>query len=299
MPRSKASADDHDDTTKKRPILTTGPLDDSILLQLTKSLNDVETARIAVSNRYKSLTHVWKDEDGERWGLGIPKENPIAMQVEQLAKELNKVEKQVEKQVRDYVKTHIMWKVFGSQIKGIGDKQFPRLLATIGDPYWHPVFDRTRTLAELQAYCGYSVTDGHAPRLARGERTNWNPEARKRLYLVAEQCTKSGKGGVYDLEIYQVAKEKYKDAVHTQLCYRCGPSGSPALPGSPLSGPHKTARARRLVAKEILKDMWETARDYHEQNMTTHDYEKIRAQRHAQLTDAERAEYEKAYKEAG
>lgn len=52
-------------------------------------------------------------------------------------------------------------------------------------------------------------------------------------------------------------------AVHRVPCHRCGPAGRPALIGSPLSDGHKDARALRLVAKAVLRDLWMAARTLH------------------------------------
>lgn len=43
-----------------------------------------------------------------------------------------------------------------------------------------------------------------------------------------------------------------------------GPAGKPAPTGSPLSTGHQHARALRLVAKTVLRDLWREARRIHE-----------------------------------
>lgn len=68
-------------------------------------------------------------------------------------------------------------------------------------------------------------------------------------------------------EFNRDGREKYADAKHPADCVRCGPKGKPALAGSDLSDGHKHARAIRLTAKEILKDLWIESRDiYQEQS---------------------------------
>ena len=87
-----------------------------------------------------------------------------------------------------------------------------------------------------------------------------NPTSKMRAYLIATSCVKQ-KGkfrGIYDAE-----REHYADAVHDVECKRCGPKGKPAQPGSPLSKGHQHARALRKVSKEILRDLWLVAREYH------------------------------------
>jgi hypothetical protein len=115
---------------------------------------------------------------------------------------------------------------------------------------------------------------GVAPSRARGQRANWNPDAKMRAFLVAESCVKQLRKPCHKPEgqawanhtldcqcsyyrfVYDTGREKYADAVHQVECKRCGPSGKPALPGSPLSAAHQHARALRLVSKEILRSMW-------------------------------------------
>lgn len=126
-------------------------------------------------------------------------------------------------------------------------------------------------------------TAGVAPLRTRGAKANWNKWAKMRAYLVAESCLKQlaktcvkpdGQAWAdHDPErcacspyrvVYDEGRRKYADAVHQVPCKRCGPSGRPAEVGRPLSDGHKHARALRLVAKTVLKDLWLAARDIHE-----------------------------------
>ena len=139
-----------------------------------------------------------------------------------------------------------------------------------------------------------------ALRRERGQRANWNPEAKMRAYLVAEstvkftgaEFTRKGKLARWPRspyrDVYDEAKAKAQVALHRRDCPRCGVCGvcgnllalnkkehlkrygcaerskvdAPA--GSPLSASHAHARATRAVAKNVLKDLWEEARHYHE-----------------------------------
>lgn len=110
---------------------------------------------------------------------------------------------------------------------------------------------------------------GVAPTRRKGQRSNWNTQARTRVYLIAESCIKAT-GGVNKAghnrprspyrDIYEAGRVKYADAVHAVPCTQCGPSGNPAQPGSPLKDSHKHMRAMRLVGKAILKDLWQESR---------------------------------------
>ena len=87
-------------------------------------------------------------------------------------------------------------------------------------------------------------------------------DRRKRVWVIASAMPKFP-GGHYE-HVYRQAREKYADAVHPTECVRCGPAGKPAPAGTDLSDGHKHARAIRIVAKELLKDMWRESRDlYH------------------------------------
>jgi hypothetical protein len=162
----------------------------------------------------------------------------------------------------------------------VGDKTAARLLAAIGDPYWHTVQDRPRTVSELWAYCGLHVEHaGVAPRRRKGEQANWSTAAKTRSWLIAEACVKQlrapctkaiDKPWAEHLEgcacspyrlVYDEARIKYHDAVHVLVCARCGPKG---VPGLPLSDGHQHARAMRFVAKRFLRDLWREAKRLHE-----------------------------------
>lgn len=159
---------------------------------------------------------------------------------------------------------------------------------------------RPRLVSELWAYCGLHVTNiptdqpacdnqsrvvggeqaGHpdqtsagthrrdvgvAPRRQKGQRANWNSIAKSRVYLIAESCIKQRHSPYRP--VYDEARIRYADDLHQTSCARCGPSGRPALAGSPLSAGHQHARAMRKVAKEILKDLWRESQRLHQDHL--------------------------------
>lgn len=213
-------------------------------------LNDLEKLRIANSNRLQAM----------QTDLGIV-DGPEIATAEKMTEIFTAAEKLVTKDLREALRqTPLAEWVKGTV--GVGEKQGARLLAVIGNPCrrydneadeWHP-----RTIAQLWAYCGYHVVSGAAPSRRRGEQGNWNTQARTRAYLIAESCVKKANSPYRP--VYDEGRAKYADAVHHAPCKRCGPSGKPAQPGSPLSKGHQHARAMRLVAKAILKDLWLAAR---------------------------------------
>jgi hypothetical protein len=239
-----------------------GPLlFDGYLCLVSDSLDDIEGLRIATDNRIRSLTRTEEDSDGEYRGLGLDARSPEVARAMVMAESIQALEHQTTLDLQRILRKHPLhgWV---KRSKGIGEKQAARLLAVIGDPYWNDLHDRPRTVSELWAYCGYAVNSGRAQRRTKGVLSNWNDKAKMRAFLMAQSCVKSG--GPYR-DVYDQAREQYAEAVHPHDCVRCGPAGKPALEGTPLSAGHQHARALRLVAKAILKDLWIEARTVHEQ----------------------------------
>lgn len=254
-------------------------------------LDDLESTRVANSNRLDHLTGTGTDKDGQMRGLGLSEEHPQVAALAAIIAGIRVLEHQAELTLGRELRVHPL----GPWVKrsqGVGPKQGARLLASIGDPYWNTLHDRPRTVSELWAYCGYHVLPGGgdtsqsspdtqprpagvAAARAKGQRANWSADARKRAHLVAAKCvmqvaTGGRPAAPYRL-LYDIGRAKYADSTHKNDCRRCGPKGKPALVGSPLSDGHKHARAVRLVAKEVLKDLWIESKRIHEE--TTHQQE--------------------------
>ncbi|HEX2244288.1 MAG TPA: hypothetical protein VHK27_13770 [Gammaproteobacteria bacterium] len=208
---------------------------------LAAQLLDVEKTRVAINNRVQAAErdHSFTFEFNEFLKESY---NSIIEQEESLIKELER-----------QVKQHPMgpWQ---KSFKGVGAKQFARLLGAIGDPYWHIAEDRPRSVAELWSYCG--MAPGQIRR--RGAKLNWSPEAKMRIHLIAKSIVKVG-----DRRAYDHRREVTAERVHAAECVRCGPSGSPAQPGSPWNDGHKHADALRYQGKMVLKEMWREARKLH------------------------------------
>lgn len=241
---------------------------DALLLLYADALDDLERVRIATENRARSLAQV-KGMDG----------TPEEARLRGLCDALRALEHSAELELKRALRAHPL----GPWVKrtvGVGEKQGARLLAAIGDPA------ERRTVSQLWAYCGYHVLNpshstpgtqravagvhplhpdhllygtqapvaGVAPSRRRGQKANWNTVAKTRAFLVAESCIK--KAASPYRAVYDQGRAKYADAVHHHDCVRCGPTGKPAPTGSPLSAGHQHARALRLVAKAILRDLW-------------------------------------------
>jgi hypothetical protein len=218
-------------------------------------LNDLEGVRIANDNRIRSL----------REDLGLADDDKSMVTATLIAKSLAEAEKLATQELRSLLKATSL-RSWIKETVGVGEKQGARLLAVIGNPCWR--FDNEadefvpRSIAQLWSYCGYAVVNGRAPARTRGHQANWNTEARTRAYLIAESCIKHATSPYR--KVYDEGRAKYQDSTHSVECKRCGPSGNPAKAGSPLSDGHKHARAMRLVAKAVLKDLWLAARDAEE-----------------------------------
>jgi hypothetical protein len=269
-------------------------LADPLLALAADVLDDLEHVRIANENRLRQLTRDEEDVDGEKRGFGLTLDHPDVKRLAALVAALAKAEHDAELNLKRQLRKHPLGP-WVKQARGVGEKQAARLLAAIGDPYWNDLHDRPRTVSELWAYCGYhvlpaghrwrdaqggsasgaqaggnpdrSTPDAHAARVgvaaarARGQKANWSADAKMRAYLVAVSIVKAG--GPYR-EVYDQARAKYDGAVHQVECKRCGPAGKPAQPGSAISAGHQHARAIRIVAKEVLKDLWREAKRLHE-----------------------------------
>ena len=239
------------------------------LLIATEYLNDIEGLRIAQENRLRSAKAEAPNLDLSSY--------------EKMGEAFARIEMAAVKQVELAVQWHPLG-FWVSQTKGIGYKQGGRLIGSIGKvsvkgaQYKDGVLIEAerprRDEAELWAYCGYVP----GQKRKKGVKSNWNAKAKMRAYLCAEAAVKAGVRKLvgcndddgYDLTHrkaisplgaeYLSARAHYSDAVHKDPCPQCGPAGKPALAGSPLSNGHKHARALRIVAKEILRDMFLEAR---------------------------------------
>lgn len=252
-----------------------GILRDPVLGVLSDVLDDFETVRIANANRVRILTRTEEDGDGESRGWGLTEEHPEVAKLLLTLKALESAEHDSTLNLQRALRKHPL-AVVQKRYRGLGEKQFARMLATVGDPYWNDLHGRPRTVSELWAYCGLDVRNGEAPKRQRGQQSNWSEDARKRLYVISASLTKGGrmaddKRGPQDPVadkyrlLYDATKAKYADSVHPVDCKRCGPAGKPALAGTPRSAAHIHAVAIRAMSKELLKELWREARDIYEE----------------------------------
>lgn len=245
------------------------------LVLLAETVDGLEAVRMAASSRLRAL----RDD----YGVAGTREY---QRVETLVANTAALEHQAIVELQRGMREHPLGP-FVRATPGLGQKQVARLLAAIGDPAVRYVVDDAdqirsipRTLPQLWAYCGLHVVPaaGHssgspraqttvasggdvAPARRRGEPANWSGDARLRAFLVASSCVKHRPSPYRP--VYDRGRAKYAGATHPAPCPRCGPAGRPALAGSPLNLGHQHARAVRLVAKAVLRDLWRESRRVH------------------------------------
>lgn len=252
---------------------------DPTLALLSITLDDLESQRIAMQNRYRSLTTSGTSESGLEWGYGLDERSPEVAIFASLTEQSISLEKDAIKALEKAMKKHPLGPWIAAQ-KGAGNKTVARLLGAIGDPYWHSVEDRPRTVSELWAYAGYKP----GQRRKKGQQSNWSDDAKKRTYLIAQgfvkqldpQCKRDGgiaehqpdcKCSVYR-KVYDERRHHTKNNLHQSECVRCGPSGKPAQPDTPWSAAHQMADAIRVTGKTFLRDLWRESRRIHEENIS-------------------------------
>lgn len=254
-------------------------------------VDDLERVRIANENRLRQLTRTEADSDGEVRGFGLPEEHPDVIRLVEIVNLIGEAEKDSIKSLQRLMRTNDLGP-WGKSKRGIGEKQLARLLAAIGNPYIRPTITREdgsvlpegpRSLTSLYAYSGLIVDEnGVAVRRRRGVKTNWSNTAKMRAYVIAESCIKqldrstceknddtslvthvTGCGCSEFRIVYDNAKQRYSNALHSFECVRCGPSGKPAQAGSALSDGHKHMRAVRSVMKAVLRSLYYEAKRIH------------------------------------
>jgi hypothetical protein len=265
---------------------------DALLLIFADALDDLERVRIATDNRSRALRQI-KGLDG------TPEEARLAGLSDALAALEHGAELELKRALRTHPLGPWMKRTVGVGEKqgarllaAIGDPSSRRTVSQL----WaycgyhvlpviqsdrgthvppddgHPLPADHKGVGDQRTHVGgdpssgtspctseaHTPSAGVAPSRKRGQKANWNSTAKMRAFLVAESCIKH-RSSPYRA-VYDAGRVKYAEAVHPAPCQRCGPAGKPAVVGSPLSDGHKHARALRLVAKAVLKDLWIEAR---------------------------------------
>lgn len=150
--------------TPDRAVTVSQRLADFRLALAAQAVDDLESMRIAAANRLRVVRVDWLL-------TGTPEEADQAELVDALAA----LEKKAVRKLEKLMAVHPLagWQ---RQQLGIGAKQLARLLAVIGDPYWHPGTVNEdgvvthepgpRKRYELRAYCGLHVVPVVPTRIA-------------------------------------------------------------------------------------------------------------------------------------
>lgn len=237
-------------------------LADPFLSLAAEVVSDLEENRKANANRLGFLTRSGEDADGIERGLGMDERHPDVARLAALVDAMAQLEHKAVLNLNRLVRQHPLGPWIKAQ-KGVGDKQAARLLAIVGDPYINMQTGEPRTVSQLRSYCGH----GDPTRRKRKGMTQadlfalGSPEAKMRVWNIAASCLKAQ--GHY-ADVYYARKDVTEGRLHVNDCVRCGPSGKPALAGSPWSDAHRHADALRIVGKEFLRDLWLEAKRLHE-----------------------------------
>jgi hypothetical protein len=139
--------------------LTNQPLTlaDPVLSINADIVDDLERTRMANVNRIGVMTRVGPDEDGQQRGWGLSLDHPQVKPIQEIVVNLAALEKDAVLQLQRAVRKHPLWTSWGKDAKGVGEKQFGRLIASIGDPYINTKTGLPRTVGALRAYCGLHV----------------------------------------------------------------------------------------------------------------------------------------------
>lgn len=252
---------------KQQEIVDVEIKDSSSLKFQAEVFDSVQKLRVATQNRARSLM-----QSGDDSGDYEAPVNALTVLEEATRKLMMKELKVFSPAIYQWVK----------DTPGLGTSTVARLVGEIGNPaigipldveknpVGEPFF---RKVSQLWAYCGHGDASKRPNSKGidqAGIKAAGDPMAKMLVHLIAENTMKNVGGITKDgknrqrspyRDTYDLAREKYAEAIHTSECKRCGPSGKPAPVGSPLSDGHKHARALRKVGKEILKDMWLVARE--------------------------------------
>lgn len=266
---------------------------DPTLLMYSEIVDDFEEVRKANSNRLKMLTRNEPDKDGKFRGGNYSTNSPEVERLEYYVEQLKMAEDRAIKDLEAQLRRNPLYK-WAQDAKGVGAKQLARLLAIIGDPFVNGRLDQRRTVSALWAYSGLAVTeDGTAPKLRRGVQANWSTRAKTRAYLIAESCVKQlcaacreakkdpgldhnecdalaapVESGSDVLDDHMSSDRQFTGVVEGCTCPKYRRVYDERRQHTAKTRPdwtpgHAHADAVRKVSKEVLKDLWRAARDWH------------------------------------
>lgn len=186
-------------------------------------LDDLELLRIATTNRIAALER----EIGGRFP-----------HLDELSSTLATLENDARLELGRHWRKHPL-APWGAEIPGLGEKQFARLIAVIGDPSERP------NVAKLWQFCGHGRPGGIPPKATQAQLLACgSPHAKKRVYLIASQFVRQTGANGKSRSPYRDTYEKLRAKYETR-------DWTPA---------HKDAAARRELGKVFLRDLWVESR---------------------------------------
>lgn len=190
---------------------------DSDLMRYGRLLSDLEKSRVGLGNRLNAIQRF--------------ENNPLASNdIKNIVSPLENMEILYTKALVKEWKQHPL-SDWCSGIKGLSSgKNIARLIASTGEPS-----DREFVSSFLQ-YCGY----GAPSKRTKGSKSWWNPEAKKRVYLIVDSFVK------HRTEPYRTLYDSVKEEARVKH--------------SDWTDGHIDNHARRLTGKQFLKDLWNEAK---------------------------------------
>jgi hypothetical protein len=293
-----AGANVRDREAGRAPTPVDPGLLDPALCLAADIVDDLERVRIANENRLRQLTRTGEDKDGEERGFGLDESHPDVARLAAMVATLKQVEHDATLNLQRKVRKHPLGAWAKGQ-KGVGEKQIARLLAAIGDPYINSAKGEPRTVSALWAYSGLHVLPGGQPpcdapsapatgaqhrdtdhregdnhpaavgvaaKRKKGERANWSTKAKMRAYLIAESCVKQLSQQCRDG--HRPADAQWDPAVPACSCSPYRVVYDRRRTHTSTTHPewtdgHSHNDGLRVASKEILKDLWRAARDWH------------------------------------
>jgi len=236
-----------------------GLLADPALAFAADVLDDLERVRNANANRLRSLTATEPDEDGVMRGFGLDESHPDVARLAVIVTTMDALVHDATLQLQRQMRKHPLGPWAKAQ-RGIGEKQAARLLAAIGDPYWHTLHNQPRTVSQLWAYCGLKP----GQKRTKGQKSNWSTIAKSRSWCCVESCMKQidatckGEEGIgRHLDGCKCSPYRIKVDQHRTRTLLTHPEWKPG---------HSLNDGMRVASKELLKDLWREAKRIHEED---------------------------------
>ena len=212
---------------------------------LYKAHQAIQKWRISLGNRFKGYNtkkHGYVEGFGERLDrLFIDEKFSWLVFMTDNLSMIENIEDRIEKRMRKVMRKHPAREFFEHE-PGCGPVIQTGLLGLIGS------LSNFKRVSNLWSYAGQSVIDGVAVRKTKGEKINWNPHLK-------ELCWKYGVS-IVKLKSIHAPRKLYEERKKHELT-------------KSVSAGQADNRARRYVAKSLLKRLWQYGRGLQNINQKT------------------------------